>query len=45
MTNKNELKILGIPDTFIEQGAVLEQYKFCGLDVNNLIKVFDSLCG
>jgi 1-deoxy-D-xylulose-5-phosphate synthase len=40
---KNELKILGIPDTFIEQGAVLEQYKFCGLDVNNLIKVFDSL--
>lgn len=40
---KCDLKIIGIPDTFIEHGSVLEQYKFCALDVNNLIKVFDSL--
>uniref|UniRef100_UPI00404B0B4D 1-deoxy-D-xylulose-5-phosphate synthase n=1 Tax=Flavobacterium sp. TaxID=239 RepID=UPI00404B0B4D len=37
------LKILGIPDTFIEHGTVLQQYEFCGLDVKNLIKVFDSI--
>jgi 1-deoxy-D-xylulose-5-phosphate synthase len=37
------LKIMGVPDTFIEQGTTLQQYEFCGLDTKNLIKVFDSL--
>jgi 1-deoxy-D-xylulose-5-phosphate synthase len=40
---KTNLKILGIPDTFVEQGSVIDQYEFCGLDIKNLTKVFDSL--
>jgi 1-deoxy-D-xylulose-5-phosphate synthase len=34
---------LGIPDTFIEQGTVLEQQQFCNLDVSSLIQLFNSL--
>ena len=33
---------LGIPDTFIEHGTVLEQQQFCNLDVSSLI--FDWDC-
>lgn len=34
---------LGIPDTFIEHGTVLEQQQFCNLDVSSLIQLFNSL--
>ncbi|MFN3755968.1 MAG: 1-deoxy-D-xylulose-5-phosphate synthase [Flavobacterium sp.] len=32
---KNSLYIKGVPDTFIEQGTVIELQKFCGLDVDS----------
>jgi 1-deoxy-D-xylulose-5-phosphate synthase len=35
------LKNLGIPDVFIEQGTVLELQKMCGIDVENLITLFE----
>ena len=34
---------LGIPDTFIEHGTILEQQQFCNLDVSSLIQLFNSL--
>ena len=34
---------LGIPETFIEHGTVLEQQQFCNLDVSSLIQLFNSL--
>jgi 1-deoxy-D-xylulose-5-phosphate synthase len=39
---KNEMKILGIPDVFIEHGSVEELQKSIGLDVEGLKKVFNS---
>ena len=40
---KNNTKTLGIPDTFIEHGKVDELHKFVGLDVEGLMKTFNSL--
>jgi 1-deoxy-D-xylulose-5-phosphate synthase len=37
---KNNIHVLGIPDTFIEQGTVLELQKSIGLDVEGLKKSF-----
>jgi 1-deoxy-D-xylulose-5-phosphate synthase len=34
---------LGIPDTFIEQGTVLEQQQFCKIDVFSLLELFNTL--
>ena len=34
---------LGIPDTFIEQGTVLEQQQFCNIDVLSLLELFNTL--
>lgn len=39
---KNELKIMGIPDEFIEQGTIFEQQHFAGLDVKSLIDTFNG---
>jgi 1-deoxy-D-xylulose-5-phosphate synthase len=40
--HKNTIKILGIPDTFIEHGSVEELQKSVGLDVESLIKLFNT---
>ena len=39
---KNTIKVLGIPDTFIEHGSVTELQKSIGLDVESLTKFFSS---
>ncbi len=39
----NALQILGIPDEFIEHGTVTELQHICGIDVNSLKIIFDSL--
>lgn len=36
------VKILGIPDEFIEHGTVLEQQRKCKIDVNSLVNIFSS---
>ena len=35
-----EIKILGIPDEFIEQGSVMQQQQYAKLDVTSLQKIF-----
>ena len=40
--HKNTVEILGIPDTFIEHGSVEELQKSVGLDVESLIKLFNT---
>jgi 1-deoxy-D-xylulose-5-phosphate synthase len=37
------MKILGIPDVFIEHGSVEELQKSIGLDVEGLKKVFNNM--
>ncbi|MPT36327.1 MAG: 1-deoxy-D-xylulose-5-phosphate synthase, partial [Flavobacterium sp.] len=36
------VKILGIPDEFIEHGTVIEQQRKCKIDINSLITIFSS---
>ncbi|MFI0428687.1 1-deoxy-D-xylulose-5-phosphate synthase [Mariniflexile sp. HMF6888] len=38
---KNNIKLLGIPDVFIEHGSVTELQKSIGLDVESLAKYFE----
>lgn len=38
----NPVKILGIPDTFIEHGTVLQLQQLCKIDVKNLSKLFSN---
>jgi 1-deoxy-D-xylulose-5-phosphate synthase len=38
---KNNIRLLGIPDNFIEQGSVAELQKSIGLDVESLIAYFE----
>ena len=33
----SQVKIIGIPDKFIEHGAVEELYELCGIDENGII--------
>ncbi|HLT53976.1 MAG TPA: transketolase C-terminal domain-containing protein, partial [Flavobacteriaceae bacterium] len=40
---KNNIKLLGIPDEFIEHGTVAELQKSIGLDVDGLIKLLNTL--
>ncbi|MBP0902606.1 1-deoxy-D-xylulose-5-phosphate synthase [Mariniflexile gromovii] len=40
---KNTIKVLGIPDTFIEHGSVTELQKSVGLDVQSLSTMFSGL--
>ena len=39
----SNIRILGIPDEFIEHGTVDELQQLCGIDVKSLQKVFESL--
>jgi 1-deoxy-D-xylulose-5-phosphate synthase len=38
-----KIEILGIPDTFIEHGTVIEQQHFCKIDVKSLVNLFQRL--
>ncbi|MCD0463894.1 1-deoxy-D-xylulose-5-phosphate synthase [Flavobacterium sp. ENC] len=38
----NPVKILGVPDTFIEHGTVLQLQQLCKIDVKNLSKLFSN---
>ena len=40
---KNIIKVLGVPDNFIEHGSVAELQKSIGLDVASLIQLFKKL--
>ena len=37
-----KIKVLGIPDTFIEHGTVIEQQQLCKIDVKSLINLFSN---
>ncbi|MEL1255821.1 1-deoxy-D-xylulose-5-phosphate synthase [Flavobacterium sp. DGU38] len=37
------IEILGIPDTFIEHGTVIEQQHFCKIDVKSLANLFSEI--
>lgn len=39
---KNNIKVIGIPDNFIEHGTVAELQKICKIDVESLIKLFNE---
>jgi 1-deoxy-D-xylulose-5-phosphate synthase len=39
---KNNIKILGIPDTFIEHGSVLILQKEASLDIDSLVEIFSK---
>ncbi|KQX09039.1 1-deoxy-D-xylulose-5-phosphate synthase [Flavobacterium sp. Root420] len=39
---KNEIKILGIPDQFIEHGTVNQLQQLCKIDVKSLINLFST---
>jgi 1-deoxy-D-xylulose-5-phosphate synthase len=39
---KNDIKILGIPDTFVEHGSVLILQKEASLDVDSLVEIFSK---
>ena len=41
---KNPIKVLGIPDVFIEHGTVGELQEMVGLDVAGLREVFEGVC-
>ena len=38
----SKVKILGIPDEFIEQGTIEEQQQYCKIDVYSLSTIFSS---
>ncbi|HRA72829.1 MAG TPA: hypothetical protein PLB11_08385, partial [Flavobacterium sp.] len=38
----SNIKILGIPDEFIEQGTVNELQQYCKIGVNSLVTIFSS---
>lgn len=40
---KNNIKILGIPDEFIEHGTVNELQKICGIDVDSIFNLLKDL--
>ena len=39
---KNEIKILGIPDVFIEHGTVNQLQQLCKIDVKSLVNLFSN---
>ncbi len=39
---KSNIKVIGIPDNFIEHGTVNELQEICKMDVESLIKLFDE---
>ncbi|MFV0564978.1 MAG: 1-deoxy-D-xylulose-5-phosphate synthase [Flavobacteriaceae bacterium] len=40
---KNNIKILGIPDRFVEHGSVTQLQKSVGLDSDGLMRIFDEV--
>ncbi len=40
---KNNIKVLGISDEFIEQGTITEQYNLCGIGLEHLIQEIKSI--
>lgn len=38
-----KIQVLGIPDVFIDHGKISELQEKCGIDVNSLTKVFESI--
>lgn len=38
----SNIRVLGIPDTFIEQGSVLELQQFCKIDVESLVSILST---
>ena len=40
----NKIIILGIPDTFIEHGTVLQLQQLCKIDVKSLVNLFSNHC-
>ncbi len=38
----SKIKILGVPDEFIEHGTVEELHQYCKIDVKNLTQIFSS---
>ena len=41
----SQVKVLGVPDRFIEHGTVKELYKLCGIDREGIIRVAKNLHG
>jgi 1-deoxy-D-xylulose-5-phosphate synthase len=41
----SQVKVLGVPDRFIEHGTVKELYKLCGIDREGIIRVAKNLLG
>jgi 1-deoxy-D-xylulose-5-phosphate synthase len=41
----SQVKVLGIPDRFIEHGTVKELYKLCGIDRKGIVKAAKDLLG
>jgi 1-deoxy-D-xylulose-5-phosphate synthase len=41
---KNDLKVLGIPDNFVEHGTINELQKICGSDVEQLVDLLSKYC-
>ena len=39
---KSTIKMLGVPDHFIEQGTIAELHKICGIDAESLTALFSS---
>lgn len=39
---KAEIRVLGIPDTFIEHGTIAELQQICGIDVKSLTDIFSA---
>lgn len=40
--NPLPIKIIGLPDSFIGHGSLEQQQRYCGIDINSLVKVLDS---
>lgn len=40
-----QVKVLGIPDRFIEQGSLEDLYQFCGIDKNGIISTVKEMLG
>lgn len=41
----SQVKVLGIPDRFIEHGPLKELYKLCGIDKNGIIRAVKEMLG
>lgn len=37
-----KMKVLGVPDEFIEHGTIQQLQQYCGIDVNSLADIFSG---